>query len=390
MLRSSLESVLQEQLQSEELKTVGTAFGGSLGKGGSFSVPRIRDVILEHSQYPSGGQLEEAVSRTARAFARHRDFHKQLVSRALRFAFLIELTNLDVGSTKMKTRWLPGLILKEQPGSYEPKPTEFQPGTDPRAATFEECVAVFCKILNGAADAASSEYCATIQRLTEYTHVAYEFPVTYLDPSREECHAASNTMLILPGSIHWERIKWLTAVREILYMTKGAIGTGLTKIMAKIEVKVYKTDRSLTGKDKTNRAKRWEVLWGDFQHAAIQDCWSVEQALTEGLIWMTDFPTEIRERLFAISAITEQTSFTRCPVTAEPLSFLALCDAVLNPLHGRAEYQIGHKTPLKAQGKHVGGNICWQSADGNRIQGSLTIEKTDELLVRIFRNRGFK
>jgi hypothetical protein len=47
----------------------------------------------------------------------------------------------------------------------------------------------------------------------------------------------------------------------------------------KFEVKVYKTDRALTGKDKSNRAKRWEVLAGDFQHATLEECWSAERKL---------------------------------------------------------------------------------------------------------------
>ena len=65
-----------------------------------------------------------------------------IIASLVRFSFLIELTNLSVGSTKMKTRWLPGKIKMPQPDSFEPIDGTFEPGNDPRSATFEECVRV--------------------------------------------------------------------------------------------------------------------------------------------------------------------------------------------------------------------------------------------------------
>ena len=58
----------------------------------------------------------------------------------------------------------------------------------------------------------------------------------------------------------------------------------------KLQVKVFKTDRSLTGKDKTNRRKRWEVLPDDFQHATLEQCWSAERQLTADLVGFDGFP----------------------------------------------------------------------------------------------------
>jgi hypothetical protein len=63
----------------------------------------------------------------------------------VRFSFLIELTNLKIGLTKMKTRWLPGKILMPQPNSFEPVVGTFEPGNDLRAATFDECLYLFTK-----------------------------------------------------------------------------------------------------------------------------------------------------------------------------------------------------------------------------------------------------
>ena len=75
--------------------------------------------------------------------------------------------------------------------------------------------------------------------------------------------------------------------------------------------------------------------------------------------------------------IAQDRPLTRCPVTYEILSLDKLAG---DPVHGKAEYQIGHLHPLKRGGRHCGNNVCWQSADGNRIQGDLTIEETNKLL----------
>jgi hypothetical protein len=155
----------------------------------------------------------------------------------------------------------------------------------------------------------------------------------------------------------------------------------------KFEVKVFKTDRSLTSKDKTNRAKRWEVLPDDFQHATIEQCWSAERQLTADLVGFDGFPAEVKRAFVDQNLLPDNQPITRCPVTLEPLSYATLATAVLTATHGVSDYQIGHLHPLKRGGSHEGSNVCWQSADGNRIQGDLTIEETNQLLDQIMQRR---
>src|SRR5206468_582319 len=104
--------------------------------------------------------------------------------------------NLTLGSTKMKTRWLPGQILMPQPGSFEPMKGTFQPGNDPRAADFQTCLAIFIKLVN--------ETCALrrdglqdqlnqVHALRDYNRVSYEFPIGYADPSATPVHNEANT-----------------------------------------------------------------------------------------------------------------------------------------------------------------------------------------------------
>ncbi len=104
----------------------------------------------------------------------------------------------------------------------------------------------------------------------------------------------------------------------------------MVKISKKIKIKAYQTDRAQTGKHQTNREKRWESHPDNFQFAFRRDCNDVEAALI---------------------------------------------------------LQVGHLNPLKATGGHNATNIGWISDDGNRIQGSLSIDEVKALLRRIYRNR---
>ena len=175
---------------------------------------------------------------------------------------------------------------------------------------------------------------------------------------------------------------------KILSNASGKTGTAIRKIeKSKLEVKLYKTDRALTGKDKTNRAKRWEVLAGDFQHAPLEECWSAERKLTTDLVNFQCFPPPLKAAFVQQDLIKPDAPLTLCPVTFDSLSFNDLAEAVLNTTLGKSAYQIGHLHPLKRQGKHDGTNICWQSADGNRIQGDLTIDETRHLLDKIAEKR---
>ncbi len=382
-----LQVALREVLETEERETVGKSFGGTGEGEKKYSLPKIRDFLLTTNSLNNDLVLDNTITKSKNIFRNHFSAYSYFIAAAIRFSFLIELTNLKLGSTKMKTRWLPGLILKGKGDSFESVPGEFSPGNDPRAATYESCVEIFCKILNSVPEDGSKEYIEVIEGLNRYSRVAYEFPVTYENPRRVPCHTAENTKIILPNSEEWKILQWLIKTRRILD-SDAETGEIFKKIMRnKVEMKVYKTDRSLTGKDKTNRAKRWEALGEDYQYASLPDCWSVEKSLLVEMFSMKGFPESVKTKLSMSNLIDEKVLAARCLVTFDDLSFEVLSKDVTSPVHGKAEYQIGHKIPLKSGGIHAGNNVCWQTADGNRIQGNLSVQKTDELLSRIFKNR---
>ena len=285
----------------------------------------------------------------------------------------------------MKTRWLPGNILMPQLGSFEPVQGTFAPNSDPRAATFDECVGIFVKSCNMVCDGIAKDPSvkALIHDLNKLRRIPYEFPLSYVDASRDPVHRTANVCWIVNDDL-----RWLLKARRILRNATRDVMTGIRKVeRSKLEVKVFKTDRALTGKDKTNRAKRWEVLDGDFQHAPLEKCWSAERKLITDLVDFQDFPTTLKGSFIRETLIQPDTSPTLCPVTFEPLVYDDLVESILNPTHGRSQYQVGHLHPLKQEGKHDGANVCWQSADGNRIQGDLTVDETHRLLDQIAERR---
>ena len=309
---------LQQIIEAEEIETVGSAFGATTSAGRtSYSVASIRNAILTEIPFDGSSPTERALRRAHNMFPGP-DF-SILVACLVRFSFLIELTNITVGSTKMKTRWLPGQILVAQDDSFEPKRGVFQPGNDPRAATFDTCLLVFVKACNIVCDNISQDSSAktVLRSLNRLRRVPYEFPLSYLDAHRTPIH--------LPTNISWinnDDLRWLLKARSILRTSKGGIATVLRKIeKSKLEVKLFKTDRSLTGRDKTNRAKRWEVLAGDFQHSSLEQCWSAERKLTADLVNFRDFPMALRAEFVRQKLIDQSSPTTLCPVTLAPLSF---------------------------------------------------------------------
>ena len=376
---------LRQKIEKEETETVGAAFGGeAVGRTKSFSLPKIRDWILAAEPFNGTSPIEQALRRTRSKFTK--PVFAIVVAGLVRYSFLIELTNLSVGSTKMKSRWLPGKIKMPQADSFEPVEGTFEPGNDPRAATFGECAAIFTESCNIVSDRVDQD--ASLKELTREVNrlrrMPYEFPLSYLDHDQDPVHRSGNVRWIVNDDL-----RWLLKARRILGTASGTTKAAIREIeKAKFQVKLYKTDRALTGKDKTNRARRWEVLAGDFQHSPLEDCWSAERKLTTDLVNFQGFPPSLKAQFVEQGLIEADTPQTLCPVTFEPLNYNDLAEAVTNTTMGRSQYQVGHLHPLKRDGKHDGTNICWQSADGNRIQGDLTIEATLELLDQIAERRG--
>ena len=211
---------LRQIFEKEETETVGSAFGGiATGPTKSYSVPKIRDRVLNSAPFNGVSPIERALRRARNTFTK--PVFAIVVAGLVRFSFLIELTNLTVGSTKMKSRWLPGKILMPQPDSFEPVQGTFEPGNDPRAATFQECASIFTESCNMVCDRVVQDPSlrALIQEVNKLRRVPYEFPLSYLDHDQNPVHKS--------GNIRWvvnDDLRWLLKARKILRDAGGATG----------------------------------------------------------------------------------------------------------------------------------------------------------------------
>lgn len=366
---------LQQRFETLELNTVSDSFGGISieGRAPVFAFKPIMHWLVEQAN-----ELAAPISDDLNALKDNmsRRCFKYTMECLGRFAFCIELTNLSITSTKMKTRWVPGLIIKILPGTFENYEGNFLPGEDERSSSFNECFLILCRCISLLSSSNQhhdlmNEFCNGAKRGTPYEAI-----FTYCDINLNPLHTVDNIRLV-----NVEDANWLVNARPIIRPTLRIDADGnQTKCINKIATKCYKTDRSQTGEMQTNRAKRWECLAIDFQHASIEECWSVERKLLIDLAHFEGFPDRFRQELINSELFGDQGP-TLCPITLKPMVF---ADLLGGGVHGESKFQVGHMTPLKSGGRHQGENIEWISNDGNRIQGSLNIQDTRQMLSDIF------
>ena len=206
---------LRIQIEREESRTVGDSFGGT-GTTGKFSVPTLRNWVIENLALNGAREIIDAYTTICAYLSG--SAKRSFVTSALRFSFLIELTDLKVGSTKMKSRWLPGRILVSQNGSFEPIEGVFEPGNDPRAATFEECAKMFKRFFQLTAEQmrTNPEIAASLNLFVRHTRIPYEFPISYRGFPDANPHNENNMIWCFD-----ENAIWLAKARSILASLEG-------------------------------------------------------------------------------------------------------------------------------------------------------------------------
>jgi hypothetical protein len=291
----------------------------------------------------------------------------------VRAAFLIELVNDTVTSTKFELRWTPRLA------------------NDPRGCSFDECCAIFKRLSAELSERVSDPAVGrTLTRFHLFNVLPYEMPIDYIA-------RLTSSPIHRDGNLAWI---WAdTEIARTLLLREGVRDAAsvheLTAVFAratkKIQVKTYLTDRALTGVAKTNREKRWEAHPASVQFASRRDCLKIEHKLLSQVCHFEGFPNDVRALLRSSSAILDMELPARCPITRDQLDFTAFRDALNDPDWGRSQFQVGHLNPLKGPGAgaefgHTPANIAWISADGNRVQGSLSYAETMTLLARVRAN----
>jgi hypothetical protein len=366
---------LRAQLEALEASTVSDSFGApSLGgRAPDFNFSPILAAVTLNAE-----TIDVNLSSALRRISEQGfdDVMEYIVKSAGRFAFCIELTNLKITSTKNKTRWMEAKIVKTKPGTFQNYQGWFRPSEDPRSSTFDECFELFVTALTALSKSVKHLNILRFLSTNKHRGIPYESVFTYCDFNNSRIHLANNFRLV-----EVKHIEWLIKARPIFHSVLRTDSTGkLTKVVEKIKTKSYKTDRSQTGEVQTNRAKRWECISLDFQHASLEECWSVERKLLEDICNFEQFPADKKIEILNLGLIAS-VEVSRCPITLKKLNFN---DLLAGGEHGESKFQVGHLEPLKSGGRHCGSNIAWISDDGNRIQGSLSIHETQTMLKEIF------
>ena len=358
---------LKAALETEELRTVSDAFGGIKcdGKTPSFNIDSVLTTLAHSCAFYPTDPISVSIGLLRTQLSQKEcDF---VVGSLIRFCFLIELTNISITSTKMKTRWMPAKIIRTIPGSFQNYKADFVPGMDQRAMIFDECAKIFDSALRGLLAHPGHLAIARALTLDSNRSVSFESVLTYIDPSLNPVHIASNVRLVDLTDISW-LVKNRSIIREALTL----------KNIKKLKTKTYLTDRSQVGADQTNRAKRWEVLSADYQHATLEECWSVERELLTQLLAFHNFPREI---IVKVGGSGHVVRLHRCPVTHVEFDFVSFTN---ESSHGKSSFQVGHLIPLRSGGRHVANNVAWVTEDGNRIQGNLSLSEVHKLLNGIY------
>jgi len=302
--------------------------------------------------------------------------YEYIICSLLRNIFLIELVNDEISSTKMETRW----GIKPSTG----KKQEIFDTSDPRFASFNDCKKIFEKLVSDLKNNLTDKKIKLICLYQDFNLIPYELPVDYVRKNNTVLHSVENT------DWFWdEKYQSTIKLRSILMGDTNTHSELFSKMLKnKIKVKTYLTDRVQTGDHKTNREKRWEVHPNSVHFALRKDCLLIEKELISEVLNFEGCPNEIIE---STGGLVKQNETYLCPITLDPLIFSEFESEILSPTHGLSKFQVGHLNPLKSastesENTHSAQNIGWISDNGNRIQGSLSLEETRDLLKNIFKN----
>ena len=302
------------------------------------------------------------------------DDYRKLSYSVLRNAFLIELVKVPkIETTKFRVRWVDQL------------------DGDPRYCSYEECLEVAVELLSTLPGwLEDPSHTETLRLSFSNGIIPYEAPMDYARrfTQQRRLHQLGNLTWLHDEPI----LRTLKLRKHVIDKATSPDPKFFRSVLAdKIRVKTYLTDRVLTGNHKTNREKRWEVHPDSVHFAERRACLAIEYALITTLCAFEGFPTATLRKLQEANILPSDLPAAICPISGDTLSYQDLRSELLNPIHGKSSFQIGHRNPLKLGdggelAGHTADNVSWISADGNRIQGSLSLDELRKLIKRICHN----
>ncbi len=326
-------------------------------------------LVKATSSIPSNTELMSSFEKAVEGFSTKAKEH--VFKGLLRNCFLIELVKADVTSTKMEVRW-----------------AERLDSDDPRWLSFDGCLELFTELMTRLASYSDRNKDKLFSEFYLKTAVPYELPLDYVARDAESGIHRLNNLQWLPSDLPLK----VAGMRQFLMSLDDARHRNFfRKAYNKIQVKAYLTDRALTGVDKTNREKRWETHPRGVQFALHRECMDIEYRLINQICHFESFPGSLKAVLKEKNLLEPLEEPFRCPITMEAFQFDTFEQGILEPIHGKANFQVGHLNPLKAESDdpHVGHtalNISWISSDGNRIQGDMSLNEVRRIIIKIAKN----
>lgn len=305
--------------------------------------------------------------------------YRDVLCGVIRHAFLIELVKVPkIETTKVRVRWYNQL------------------DGDQRFCSFNECLEIVEDLVRQLADGWLEEdgHRDLLELFLNHRVLSYELPLDY---DARPPLGDRETRIHRRGNLCWTATDTMRRTLQLRrFLTNPQTSPDaefFTKALTdKIKVKTHLTDRVLTGDFKTNREKRWEVHPRSVHFAGRRTCLAVEYTLVVQLCSFQGFPDRYREVLQAERILPADIETFRCPITLDPMSFPQFQAELQNQVHGKSNFQVGHLNPLKLDAAaeeasgHTADNISWISADGNRVQGSLSLAQVRAMLRRIAGN----
>lgn len=336
---------------------------------GKFSMLQLADSV-----WPLMEQLPEIAAVAEQLKASLGKNYRKLTYSILRNAFLIELVKVPkIETTKFHVRWFNQL------------------NNDPRYCSFDECLLIAQDLLSTLPAWLTNPSHAECMTLSFSNGIVpYESPLDYANrfTQQDRLHQRGNLIWLYDNLV-------LRTLKLRKYLTDRATSPDcqfFRKVLSdKIKVKTYLTDRVLTGDYKTNREKRWENHPNSVHFAERRVCMAIEYALVTQICAFEGFPPGSLSQLQEATILPQNLPTALCPITGDALSYEAFRNELLNPTHGKSDFQVGHLNPLKlgnddGSAGHTAENISWMTADGNRIQGSLSLNDVRILIQRISEN----
>ncbi len=340
-----------------------------------FSMPRLHTAVW--SQFENLDEAGDAL-RTLKDRLSDREY-KKLGHGILRQAFLVEPVLARGGATSVNVRWEPRLVAQQ------------------RGCSYDDCLLIATGLILSLADWMNEreEHDELLRLVLGYGHPSHALPADY----RTRPEPDEEVSIHRPSNLGWTYTEAMVRAARLRKFLKEEREDEEVAFLArvvdkKVQIKSYLTDRAQTGDHQTNREKRWEAHPQSVQFAFRRDCMGIEFRLMEQICAFNGFPQDLRNQLHEDEVLDHVGDDFRCPITLMPISFDDFQDEVFNQVHGQSNFQVGHLNPLKLNDEgepdeesgHVPANISWISADGNRIQGSLSLTDVRTLLTGIGNN----